>query len=190
MTRTAILIAIAAFAATAATAEKPYDGRGTGPSIGNPPAAEWEQCDPSNCSPRAKSAANKQPDRIPPELKRWLDLPSPLRSDPKQFKPAADQRILPPVQYDRPYNGQLLVMKLASNKDAELICPPTTFPVKACAVHPMTKRKDGSWTSCVIYMPVDAVILEAGYTPDAVYRHELGHCNGWADDHKGARVAL
>ena len=190
MTRTAILIAMAAFAATAATAKKPYDGRGTGPTIANAPIGEWAQCDPKRCSSKAMTPIAKAKEGD------WLTLPFPPGGfvgkppSPKAIALAASQRLLPPLEYDRPYTGGLVVMKLESNEDVLLICPQVTkVPVKACAQHTLVKRKDGSWTHCTIYMPVDSVIISAGYKPDTIYRHELGHCNGWGDDHKGARVA-
>ena len=200
MTRTAILLTIAAFAATASTARQkpPFDGRGAGPTIANKPATvddgaqlswlakplpkEWLNLpEPGECDPKACSTAPKTKESKSEE--GWLKLPFPPNTPTD-----ADRNVLPPLKYDRPYTGELVVMRIASQKDMTLMCPPTTFRLKACAQHTLTKRPDGSWTKCNILLPPDSVIIAAGYSVDAVYRHELGHCNGWGDEHKGARM--
>ena len=40
---------------------------------------------------------------------------------------------------------------------------------------------------CAIVKVSDDQIRAAGYDPEVFMRHELGHCNGWGSDHKGAR---
>ena len=46
-------------------------------------------------------------------------------------------------------------------------------------------RKDLS--ACYIALPTDRILAANHTTYAAVMRHEIGHCNGWPDDHKGAR---
>jgi len=173
----AILLTLTTFAAIAANAQPPFDGRGTGPTIANNPVQE------------------KQPEQVPPELLKWLKLPNPpdTQDTPKPVvlpPTEAEKYILPPARYDRPYLGELTVIRLASEADVTMWCPPTNLRFKlGCATHTKIKRENGSWTTCRIIMPVDSVIVAAGYTVDAVYRHEIAHCNGWGGDHKGARLA-
>jgi hypothetical protein len=38
---------------------------------------------------------------------------------------------------------------------------------------------------CLVIVVADKVIMSYGLDPDVVYRHEIGHCNGWGADHAG-----
>jgi len=40
---------------------------------------------------------------------------------------------------------------------------------------------------CKIVRRDEATINAKGYTLETVMRHEVGHCNGWPEDHAGAR---
>lgn len=89
----------------------------------------------------------------------------------------------PPARYDHPYEGKLTVIRL-----------PQADVVKACdelfkANNPkrrtsMQQRGCSAWVKreaiCTV-ITIDAPYL--GATPEAVLRHELGHCNGWPADH-------
>jgi hypothetical protein len=73
---------------------------------------------------------------------------------------------LPPIQYDHAYSGKLTVIISHAQKDR--YCG--RFPVLACA-YPNGRQ-------CT-------VILPPAYS-QRLWRHEIGHCNGWAADHPGA----
>jgi hypothetical protein len=90
--------------------------------------------------------------------------------------------LLPPVEYDRPYIGDLQVRQVPESEVAKM-CPPTSLPNKLGCSYPAPERG-----YCRIIMATDDEIYAAGLTPEVVWRHELGHCNGWGKDHKGARV--
>lgn len=92
------------------------------------------------------------------------------------------QLILPPVEFDKPYTGPLVELRVDSAEDLKIKCnnpfSPPAIPL-ACAF-PMTQ-------SCVIILVSDDAIRAAGYEPDHVRRHEIGHCNGWSKTHPNPR---
>jgi hypothetical protein len=99
------------------------------------------------------------------------------------------RQIVPPAKYDRPYKGDLVFARLSTEADLSVICPKTAFRYKLACDFMSGKKADGTWERCQIFMVIDEVIVKAGFTPDAIYRHEQAHCNGWGTDHKGARLA-
>lgn len=86
---------------------------------------------------------------------------------------------LPPIEFDRPYTGRLIIHTFDNTDDLILHCnsKPTTL---ACARH-----GDG-W--CFIYKVTNRMIEVRGYNPDHVMRHEHGHCNNWSGKHDNARI--
>jgi hypothetical protein len=40
---------------------------------------------------------------------------------------------------------------------------------------------------CLIVVLEDKDLIAAGFNPEHVLRHEIGHCNGWGGDHAGHR---
>ena len=107
--------------------------------------------------------------------------------------PAKAQKVigrsaLPPVEYDHPYSGKLVVVKVSKRDLLQFLCTNDKvldpqgprvcnakgcLPILACAPHDAT--------SCMI------VLGPGTWTDERVWRHEMGHCNGWPGDHKGAR---
>lgn len=108
------------------------------------------------------------------------------------YKPdkRADRQVVPPEYYDKPYYGNLTVTRVATEKAVTAVCPKTPFPYKlGCSFQVAPQAKDGTWAGCRVIVVADDVIAAAGYTTEIVYRHEMGHCNGWPGDHWGARYA-
>ena len=96
-------------------------------------------------------------------------LPTPFNSKP-----------LPPVEYDRPYDGpgQMVILRVSDN--AMSLCPKTVFPVTlACTI----KLANG----CLVLMAKKETIEAVGWNEDIIKRHERAHCNGWPHEHPGAR---
>jgi hypothetical protein len=93
--------------------------------------------------------------------------------------PAQAQRVIPPEEYDHPFDG---VVKLSRESSQEVIkskCPASIFPYHlGCG----GRRAAGS---CAILMADDETIRKYGWTPEIVLRHEIGHCNGWGRIIKG-----
>jgi hypothetical protein len=90
---------------------------------------------------------------------------------------------LPPIEYDKPFTGPLTVLRPQSEAEVIVICgdvSPAGYRI-ACAI------PDLAGASCVIVIREDAAIRAAGFNPEIVFRHEVGHCHGWGADHAGGR---
>jgi hypothetical protein len=97
--------------------------------------------------------------------------------------PAQAQNVLPPLEFDHPYEGATKVWRSASQDEIKAKCPPSVFPY-----HLGCGGKSASG-ACHILMADDETIRKYGWTPEIVLRHEIGHCNGWPVHHPGARSA-
>jgi hypothetical protein len=89
--------------------------------------------------------------------------------------------VLPPTEYDYPFKGTLVTLKKDTRAEVNESCRTPLAMGLGC-----TQFKSPSY--CVIVVASDEVIEAAGYTPEVVVRHEVGHCNGWKKDHMGARM--
>lgn len=88
----------------------------------------------------------------------------------------------PPARFDFPYKGELTVKRLPQ-VDVVEACRVlfTLYDVQAKAS--LTSRGCAvitSKNSCIV-VTVDKTYKRA--TPEAVLRHEMGHCNGWPANH-------
>jgi hypothetical protein len=89
---------------------------------------------------------------------------------------------VPPVEYDRPFNGTLEIYKVGGQEDVRATgCPKTAFVALGCAFWWANPSK------CVVILADDAAIKAVGHDPEIVLRHEIAHCNGWPASHSGAR---
>ena len=98
--------------------------------------------------------------------------------------PAAKPHVnaLGPVEYDKPYQGKLKMIR-GDKFTMSVLCP-------RVANQPVTLGC--SWAAldrseCVVVMAEDGIIYDAGWLPIIIWRHERSHCNGWGLDHAGAR---
>lgn len=88
----------------------------------------------------------------------------------------------PPARFDSPYRGELLVRRIPQRDVAEA-CRILFMLYSVHAKASMEQRGCSivtSSNSCLI-VTVDKTFK--GATPEAVLRHETGHCNGWPADH-------
>ena len=90
--------------------------------------------------------------------------------------------MLPPAEYDRPYEGTLILIRAQDEGEVRRLCPGAVFPSYAlgCA------RPAGD--SCTIILAPAERIEAAGWTVEIVMRHERSHCVGWPANHPGART--
>jgi hypothetical protein len=105
---------------------------------------------------------------------------SPARAEPAQARAPVS---LPPVQYDRPYTGTLITVRLKTER--ELIVECNAAFLRGYALGCSFPNLMGG--GCLVYLRTDDAIIAAGQDPKRVMRHELGHCNGWGGDHIGWR---
>lgn len=89
----------------------------------------------------------------------------------------------PPARYDHAYTGKLMLTKL-----------PQAQMQRACrqlfSQYGYSDTTSGEQRGCAIPGKDVCIIvtIDKTYkatTPDAVLRHELGHCNGWPSSHPG-----
>lgn len=85
--------------------------------------------------------------------------------------------ILPPVEYDHFYEGDLTIRMVGTIAELHAICK--IDGALACAFR--------NAQSCVIVMVADEVMRSWNWTTGMLLRHEIGHCNGWPGDHQGQR---
>src|SRR5262245_61016927 len=75
--------------------------------------------------------------------------------------------ILPPVEYDHQYEGDLTIKMVPTLADLYRACSVYNNPVLlACS-----------------YRYASDVMRERGWNTGLLLRHEIGHCNGWPGDH-------
>jgi hypothetical protein len=82
----------------------------------------------------------------------------------------------PPDMFDHPYSGDLYVIDNLSLTDLHMKCQSHTL---GCA-----DRRD-RW--CLVYIARETDLFVYGVTINLIMRHEIGHCNGWGNEHSGAR---
>jgi hypothetical protein len=86
---------------------------------------------------------------------------------------------MPPVEYDKPFVGRLLLQRFSDR--AKLPCSRVPYQKLACAL----PTPDRSW--CYIAIATDKLLATENHVYASVLRHELGHCNGWGKDHERER---
>jgi hypothetical protein len=92
----------------------------------------------------------------------------------------APKMILPPEEFDRPYDGDLTIRVVPDLVSLQAACGQDKPGMLGCAWH--------NSESCVIYLVEDKVMRERGYNTGTLLRHEIGHCNGWPPDHPRPRA--
>jgi hypothetical protein len=97
--------------------------------------------------------------------------------------------VLPPPQFDKPFAGTLILSRQATEAEMRTVCPSSANLVGrdggltiACSL----RLQEGK--GCLIVIVNDGVLASYGLAFETVYRHELGHCNGWGADHAGAII--
>jgi exosome complex RNA-binding protein Csl4 len=89
-------------------------------------------------------------------------------------------RVMPPKEFDKPYTGKLVVVRVKDIAQVRAACPTVAVNGNpACMTF-----KDGICTITILH---DSELEKLGIPPALAMRHEIGHCNGWPGDHKGAR---
>jgi hypothetical protein len=128
----------------------------------------------------------RTPDPVPLPKPKPFILPPELDSYPPGLMARARRiRALPPVEYDKPYEGRLIVTRAESQDGVRELCSGAVF-----RGHALGCRRRLEEGECEIVLASDETIKAVGVIPAVVFRHERGHCNGWGSDHKGARAIV
>jgi len=87
---------------------------------------------------------------------------------------------LPPTEFDRPYTGELEIVRVPNLREVEAICRKTG--IYACS------GLLANGARCIVFILPDKQLKASGKNAIAfMSRHELGHCNGWPGNHKNGR---
>jgi len=93
---------------------------------------------------------------------------------------------LPPAEYDKPYEGELTIRRLATEQEIRTACPKVNWQANYQS-HATACSLVWNATRCDIYIVGDRALKAADMNYNVALRHELGHCNGWPGDHKGGK---
>ncbi len=91
---------------------------------------------------------------------------------------------LPPLVFDAPYRGKLIIIKIPIEQVHQQCCgghDDETKPgtrILACSI-PLPGQ-------CLVYLPKVEPGGVSQPQQDRLRRHEVGHCNGWQRQHRGA----
>jgi hypothetical protein len=86
---------------------------------------------------------------------------------------------LPPVEFDHEYVGRLTVLKEPTYNLIRHVCSNTANAI-ACSYRTYDSAT-GANISCLVMLGPDV------HENEQVLKHEIGHCNGWSNEHEGAR---
>jgi hypothetical protein len=106
--------------------------------------------------------------------------PGPERPAPiPAMMPIMPRVALPPVEFDHQYAGKLTVLKEDNYVFIRHVCKDTPNAI-ACSFRTYDSVS-GETISCLIMLGPET------WEDERAMRHEIGHCNGWTNDHEGAR---
>ena len=88
---------------------------------------------------------------------------------------AEQHLVLPPLEYDHPYDGELVTVTAESTDEVRVLCPAVPFK----SGWPLGCSRLASSNRCVVVLAREDIIVAYGWTLDIIKRHEIGHCNGW-----------
>jgi hypothetical protein len=95
----------------------------------------------------------------------------------------AKDGFLPPEEFDRPFDGRVVIQEATDGAEVRKLCPSMPFTIEPLGC---SYRIPGL-KICGIVKVSDDQIRAAGHDPEIFMRHEIGHCHGWSSDHRGAR---
>jgi hypothetical protein len=87
---------------------------------------------------------------------------------------AQQEKLLPPAEYDHDYDGELLLVRMAA-EDISIVCKRALAPGQTLTLG----CSQSIGRSCRVMIAKDEELKQHGLDYDIVYRHEVGHCNGW-----------
>jgi len=99
----------------------------------------------------------------------------------KEHIPADWYNWLPPAEYDKPFTGKLIIRRFETEEEIAQICKGTSRV--ACTARSIDHK------TCYLFIANDDVIRRNRGSYAFTVRHELGHCNGWTQNHEGKRQA-
>jgi hypothetical protein len=104
-------------------------------------------------------------------------------------------RNLPPKQYDRPFDGEVFIIRELSQKvlsdncgtnGSKVVIPSGKWLGGCAPVNGFTFHADLTHSElhrCVILLAEISIFRRNHRSVEDTIRHETGHCNGWPQDH-------
>jgi hypothetical protein len=92
-------------------------------------------------------------------------------------------QFLPPEAFDKPFDGRIVIQEARDYDEARKLCPGMVFTMEPLGC----SYRIPAMKLCAIVKVSDEQIRAAGHDPEIFMRHEIGHCNSWPADHRGAR---
>jgi hypothetical protein len=86
---------------------------------------------------------------------------------------------LPPLEFDHPYTGKLTVLKQDDYLLIRELC--RNVPTAIACSYRVYDIASGKPISCLI------MLGPGTWEDERVMQHEVGHCNGWSNNHERAR---
>jgi len=144
-----------------------------------PPTAPLLRSEPTPIPPDIRPTPAPIPVMMP------IPQPRPAWMTPAMMPPAIPAVIpshipLPPAEFDHEYVGRLTVLKEPTYNFIRHVCRDTTPNAIACSYRTFDSVT-GQNISCLIMLGPDV------HENEQVLQHEIGHCNGWSNDHERAR---
>jgi hypothetical protein len=98
-------------------------------------------------------------------------------------------QMLPPSEYDHPFEGRLLIIDGGDPGMMRLMCertkaPPEMYFLGCASLSPAIRKLYGD-ADCVIIHASEELHARYQWTVNLTVRHEIAHCNGWPGDHPG-----
>ena len=197
MNRAARLSILAAYAAAAAWALAPAPPKPLPATIAPPPPIYERQRhrpppriapEPEEVAPDVVPMPRPKADRavVAPEIGERYDLPSGVKVtfEPEDMWAFVNLKFpeIPPVEFDHPFDGKATIYY--ATDEIWNPCGKTRKDYPDGDLAGCAWPHDGQ---CTIIIAPLKILRKYGLTPRIVLRHELGHCNGWGQDHAGAR---
>src|SRR5262245_2668562 len=94
-----------------------------------------------------------------------------------------DKKILPPKEYDHPFQGTVVEIIATEIEQMAIACAPNPLAAKAMGCAAKVDRPEYAYPRCYVFIAPDWYLKKNRVTLDAVRRHEIAHCNGWPQSH-------
>jgi len=152
------------------------------------PTAPRVAPEPEESAPDVVPMPRPKADRavVAPEIGERYDLPSGVKVtfEPEDMWAFVNLKFpeIPPVEFDHPFDGKATIYY--ATDEIWNPCGKTRKDYPDGDLAGCAWPHDGQ---CTIIIAPLKILRKYGLTPRIVLRHELGHCNGWGQDHAGAR---
>jgi len=94
-----------------------------------------------------------------------------------------DKLIIPPAQYDQPFQGTVVEVTVEDIKDMAIACAPNPLAATAVACAARVDRPEYAFPRCYINYGPEWYRKRNRMSLDVVRQQKIAHCNGWPQTH-------